>query len=181
MGALAAIKQLASSLLVFIYALAALLTRRSVLHTARFARIDELVNLFTTAFDKEASLLLGISHLRQVLRVRPTTKRRELGNLLVVAPARGFLQSPSFLPGATRWSSMTSRESFSPRPQATGKPSARYLFFDPTGVGHLFDPLLNKHTEDELYSAAVHLLFKPDEGDGAIFTQRAAVMLTQLD
>jgi hypothetical protein len=34
--------------------------------------------------------------------------------------------------------------------------------------------------EDELLSSATHLLFKPDEGDGAIFTQRATVMLTQL-
>ena len=51
---------------------------------------------------------------------------------------------------------------------------------DPTGVGHRYDPLLGKKTEDELLSSATHLLFKPDEGDGAIFTQRATVMLTQL-
>ncbi len=51
---------------------------------------------------------------------------------------------------------------------------------DPTGVGHRYDPLLNKHTEDELIFAATHLLFKPDEGDGAIFTQRATAMLTQI-
>ena len=37
-----------------------------------------------------------------------------------------------------------------------------------------------KKTEDELLSSATHLLFKPDEGEGAIFTQRATVMLTQL-
>jgi type IV secretory pathway TraG/TraD family ATPase VirD4 len=35
-------------------------------------------------------------------------------------------------------------------------------------------------TEDQLLSAATQLLFKPDEGEGAIFTQRATVMLTQL-
>jgi type IV secretion system protein VirD4 len=39
---------------------------------------------------------------------------------------------------------------------------------------------LSKHSEDALFSAAAHLLFKPDEGEGAIFTQRAIVMLTQL-
>ena len=54
------------------------------------------------------------------------------------------------------------------------------MCIDPTGVGHAFDPLLGKHSEDELYSAASHLLFNPDEGEGAIFTQRATVMLTQL-
>ena len=51
---------------------------------------------------------------------------------------------------------------------------------DPTGVGHAFDPLLGKNSEDELYSAASHLLFNPREGEGLIFTQRATVMLTQL-
>jgi type IV secretion system protein VirD4 len=56
----------------------------------------------------------------------------------------------------------------------------KVFVLDPTGVGHGFDPLDGKHTEDEFFSAATHLLFKPDEGDGAIFTQRATVMLTQL-
>src|SRR3712207_7418708 len=48
---------------------------------------------------------------------------------------------------------------------------------DPTGIGHRYDPLEGKYTEDELLSAATHLLFKPQEGDGVIFTQRATVML----
>ena len=51
---------------------------------------------------------------------------------------------------------------------------------DPQGVGHRYDPLSGKQTEDELYSIATQLLFRPDEGDGAIFTQRAILMLTQL-
>jgi type IV secretion system protein VirD4 len=51
---------------------------------------------------------------------------------------------------------------------------------DPTGIGNRYDLLSGKQTEDELLSVATHLLFKPDEGEGAIFTQRATVMLTQL-
>jgi hypothetical protein len=47
-------------------------------------------------------------------------------------------------------------------------------------VGHRYDPLQGRLSEDELLSSATHLLHKPDEGDGAIFTQRATVMLTQL-
>src|SRR5659263_626222 len=54
------------------------------------------------------------------------------------------------------------------------------IVIDPQGLGHRFDPLEGKQTEDELHSAATHLLFKPDEGEGAIFTQRAINMLTQL-
>jgi type IV secretory pathway TraG/TraD family ATPase VirD4 len=51
---------------------------------------------------------------------------------------------------------------------------------DPTGIGNWYDPLLEKETEDAFLSAATHLLYKPDEGDGTIFTQRAIIMLTQL-
>jgi len=50
---------------------------------------------------------------------------------------------------------------------------------DPTGIGHCFDPLAGKQTEDALYSASSHLLFEADETE-RIFTQRAIVMLTQL-
>ena len=50
---------------------------------------------------------------------------------------------------------------------------------DPTGIGHRFDPLHGKQTEDEFYSAASHLLFEAEERE-RIFTQRATVMLTQL-
>ena len=56
----------------------------------------------------------------------------------------------------------------------------KVFVIDARAVGHRYDPLMGKHTEDELLSAATHLLFKSNEGDGAIFTQRATVMLTQL-
>src|SRR3989442_497590 len=50
---------------------------------------------------------------------------------------------------------------------------------DPTGIGNRYDPLKEKKTEDQLYSASTRLLFKPHERD-PIFTQRATTMLTQL-
>jgi type IV secretory pathway TraG/TraD family ATPase VirD4 len=46
---------------------------------------------------------------------------------------------------------------------------------DPTGVGHAYDPLRGKVTEDALYSSAAHLLHEQD-----IFTQRATKMMTCL-
>jgi type IV secretion system protein VirD4 len=55
----------------------------------------------------------------------------------------------------------------------------KVFVIDPTGIGHCYDPLLGKHTEDELLSAATHLLYEPDERE-KIFTQRAIVMLVQL-
>ena len=48
---------------------------------------------------------------------------------------------------------------------------------DPTGVGHRFDPLADRHTEDDLYRMAQDLLHVDGEGDGQAFTERAASML----
>jgi hypothetical protein len=53
------------------------------LHHARFANFHELTGLLTIHID-ETSLLLGVSCFNNLLRVRPTTQRRELGNFLVV-------------------------------------------------------------------------------------------------
>ena len=47
---------------------------------------------------------------------------------------------------------------------------------DPTGIGHAYDPLQGKATEDALYSSAAHLLHQTEEHD-QIFTQRAITML----
>ncbi len=58
------------------------------LHTAHFARLHELIDLLTDRFD-ETGLLLGVSHFNRMLRVHPTPTRRELGNVLVVAPTQG--------------------------------------------------------------------------------------------
>jgi hypothetical protein len=59
------------------------------LHTARFAHLHELESLHSPTWDTDPGLLLGVSHFNHVLTVRPTKKRRELGNLLVSAPSRG--------------------------------------------------------------------------------------------
>jgi hypothetical protein len=59
------------------------------LHNARFALPHELAHLLTYHLNHQTSLLLGVGYLSHVLRVRPTPTRRELGNLLVVAPTRG--------------------------------------------------------------------------------------------
>jgi hypothetical protein len=62
--------------------------RSESLHRARFAALYELPGLLTNRFD-QVSLLLGITHFNHVLNVRPSETRRELGNVLVVAPTRG--------------------------------------------------------------------------------------------
>jgi hypothetical protein len=109
--------------------------------------------------------------------------RIELGNLLAVAPTRGgkgllavsqLLTWPhSVIVNDIKGDLFT---------QTAGYRSTLGPLFviDPTGVSHSFDPLTGAATEDELYALATHLLYQADEGDGAIFTQRAITMLTQM-
>jgi type IV secretion system protein VirD4 len=152
------------------------------LHTARFAILPELVELLTNKFD-ETSLLLGVSHFNHMLRIQPSKTRRELGNMLVVAPTRGgkgLLATSQLLtwPHSIIVNDIKG-ELFT---QTAGYRSilGKVYVIDPTGIGNRFDPLLGKHTDLELKSVAKSLLYKPDEGDGEIFTQRATRMLTQL-
>ena len=139
------------------------------LHTAHFAQIHQLSGLLT------ANL--------HVLRVLPTQTRRELGNVLVVAPTRGgkgLLATSQLL--TWKHSVVVNDIKGDLYTQTAGYRATlgKVYVIDPTGLGNRFDPLFGKQTEDELLSAATQLLYKPDEGEGAIFTQRARVMLTQL-
>jgi type IV secretory pathway TraG/TraD family ATPase VirD4 len=105
-----------------------------------------------------------------------------LGNVLVVAPTRGgkgLLATSQLL----TWphSVIVNDIKGDLFTQTAGYRSSlgKVYVIDPTGIGNWYDPLLGKETEDELLSSATHLLYKPDEGEGTIFTQRAIIMLTQ--
>jgi type IV secretion system protein VirD4 len=185
------LKQCLFHVVIFFSRISSFFQHAKHLHHARFAALLELTGLLTDKFD-ETSLLLGVSRFNRVLRVQPTETRRELGNVLVEAPTRGgkgLLATSQLLTwphsvavndikgdlfaqtaGYRRTLGVDNTEE---------QPETIYVF-DLTGYGHRHDPLLGKVTEDQLLSAATQLLFKPDEGEGAIFTQRAIVMLTQL-
>jgi type IV secretion system protein VirD4 len=168
-------------LIVFFNRLIDFFKHTQTLHNARFASLHELTGLISHRLD-DTSLLLGISHFNQPLSVRPTKTRRELGNLLVVAPVRGgksILATSQLL--TWRHSVIVNDVKGELFTQTAGYRSklGKVFVVDPTGIGKRYDPLTGKHTEDELLSSATHLLFQPDERD-KIFTQRAIVMLTQL-
>jgi type IV secretion system protein VirD4 len=158
------------------------LSSSQTLHNARFAALHELTGLLTQRFD-ETGLLLGISHFKQFLRVRPMKARRELGNLLIAASTRGgkgLLAVSQLLTWPHSVIVNDIKGDLFDQTAGHRSKEGRVLVIDPTGRGNQHDPLIGKYTEDELLSAATHLLYKPDETDGAIFTQRATIMLTQL-
>jgi type IV secretory pathway TraG/TraD family ATPase VirD4 len=122
------------------------------LHHARFAHFHELIGLLTTHFD-ETSLLLGKSRFNQLLRVQPTKSRRELGNVLVVAPTRGgkgLLATSQLL----SWphSVVVNDIKGDLFTQTAGYRSTlgNVYVIDPEGSGNQDDPLLGKETEDPI-------------------------------
>jgi len=151
------------------------------LHRARFARLDELTGI-TSRTPDPTSLLIGVNRFKQFLLVRPTKTRRELGNMLIVAPTRagkGLLATSQLF--TWKHSVIVNDLKGDLFQQTAGYRSTlgKVYVIDPTGVGHRYDPLISKTTEDQFYSASARLLFKPHERD-PIFTQRATTMLTQL-
>ncbi len=151
------------------------------LHRARFARLDELTGI-TSREPDPTSLLIGVNRFKQFLLVRPNKTRRELGNMLIVAPTRAgkgllatsqlFTWQHSVVINDLKGELFTATAGYRSR-------LGKVFVIDPTGVGHRYDPLMSKKTEDQVYSASARLLYKPHERD-PIFTQRATTMLTQL-
>ncbi len=151
------------------------------LHRARFARTHELWPLFSATFAPDRVLLGSRRFLwgKPLVAVKKTKQRPELGNLLIVAPTRsgkGLLAVSQLL----TWHHSVivndiKGDLFS---QTAGFRSllGPVYVLDPTGVGHAYDPLQGKATEDALYASAAHLLHQAEE-EGQIFTQRATTML----
>src|SRR6266567_2151156 len=150
------------------------------LHRARFAHIDEVWPLLSSSFPLDG-VLLGTRRFllsKRLMTVRTTKHRPELGNLLIVAPTRsgkGLLAASQLL----TWHRSVivndiKGELFTATAGFRSLLGPVYVL-DPTGVGHAYDPLQGKATEDALYSSAAHLLHQADGQD--IFTQRATKML----
>jgi type IV secretion system protein VirD4 len=106
----------------------------------------------------------------------------ELGGVLVVGRPRsgkGLLATTQLL-GAWEQRSVVVTDLKGEAHAATAGYRSRLgkvFVLDPTGVGHRFDPLADRHTEDDLYRMAQDLLHVDGEGDGQAFTERAASML----
>jgi type IV secretion system protein VirD4 len=155
------------------------------IHNARFAHRHELKGLLSKTPVPE-SVLLGVRRdflfLKRFVLVRSTKTRREIGNTLIVGPTRsgkGLLATSQLL--SWEHSAIVNDIKGELFMQTAGYRSrlGHVFVIDPTGVGHSYDPLMGKKTEDAFLSAAKHLLYQPDESD-KVFTQRAIGMLARL-
>jgi type IV secretion system protein VirD4 len=152
------------------------------LHRARFARLGEVWPLLSSSLVPDG-ILLGTRRFllsQRHVTVRSTKHRPELGNLLIVAPTRsgkGLLAVSQLL--AWHHSVIVNDIKGDLFSQTAGFRSllGPVYVLDPTGVGHRYDPLKGKSTEDAFYSSAAHLLHQAEQD---IFTQRATKMLACL-
>src|SRR5213082_1774247 len=144
-----------------------------VLHRARFAHLDEVWPLLSASFPFDG-VLLGTRRFllrKHLMTVRKTKQRPELGNLLIVAPTRsgkGLLAVSQLL--TWHHSVIINDMKGDLFTQTAGFRSllGPVYVLDPTGVGHRYDPLQGKTTEDTLFSSAAHLLHQAEQD---IFTQ----------
>jgi type IV secretion system protein VirD4 len=159
-----------------------LLPKPPQLYADRFARPHEVNPLVSPNWQAEAGLLLGVSSFNQVLSVRSTPKRRELGNVLVDALTRGGKGLLAISQLLTWPHSVVVLDIKGELFEATAgyrNTLGPVYVIDPEAVGNRFDPLHGRVTEQKLYASAKYLLYEAGERD-PIFIERAIRMLTQL-
>jgi type IV secretory pathway TraG/TraD family ATPase VirD4 len=151
------------------------------LYRARVAKPSEVRPLTGGVPQFETSLLLGVDTNGRTIRIKPTKGSRELGNMLIDGQTRrgkGLLLTTQL---KTWPHSVVVNDIKGDLSDLTAEARAKMgkvFFIDPRGVGHRYDPLQLRTTEDELRSSAEQLLYDPKETQ-PIFTQRAVKMLTQ--
>ena len=153
--------------------LASLRGEARALHHARFARPHELSPLITQSLDEEA-LLIGRTHLGGIYRVRKTPKRRELGNMMVIAPPRHGKTQLGVTQLLTWPHSFVAVDLKGELYQDSGGFRATLgpvYVVDLEGNGDQYDPLRDCKSEESLYAAAKNILYDPHEGNGRSFTE----------
>jgi type IV secretion system protein VirD4 len=153
------------------------------LYPDRFAHPHEFDRLRSDRWPHETSLLIGVSAFNQVLTVRPTATRRQLGSALICAPPRSG-KSVLAISQLLTWphSAVVLDIKGELYEQTAGYLRQRghtILVIDPTGVGNQFDPLHGRVTQRQLYAAAKYLLYEAGERE-PIFIERGIKMLVQL-
>lgn len=152
------------------------------LHKARFAAIDEKARL-KSSDPPPYSLLLGLDLFKQFYVVRSTPNKRELGNVLVVAPTRGGKGLLATTQLFTWQGSVIVNDLKGDLFLQTAGYRATlgnvYVLNPIRGYGHRYDPLHTYHTEEELGLACQKMLHETTSAD-PFWSESAAKMLTQI-
>jgi type IV secretory pathway TraG/TraD family ATPase VirD4 len=182
------LKRLLYTLAVFCDKLSARFSKEKDIFKARFARLWELaeISLDTVHITKKITgILLAFGQCNQVLCIFPTKDQKELGNMIVIAETRsgkGLHITTNLLCWPYPAIINDIKDEFWPVTAAWREKGldGKAHKFDARGYGSKFDPLEGLETDFDLRSAATTLLYRPNEGENAIFTERAITMLVQI-
>jgi hypothetical protein len=175
-------------LAVFFDKLSARFSKEKDIFKGRYARLWELADI---SFDKihitkkMKVILLAFRKYNQVLHTHPTKDQKELGNTIVIAKTRsgkGLHIVTNHLSWPFPMITNDVKDEFWPLTagwRTKGLDGIAHKF-DARGYGSKFDPLEGLVTDFDLRSAASTLLYRPNEGKNAIFTERAITMLLQI-
>ena len=152
------------------------------LYPGRMAYKHELHTLAIPQFDGN-HLLIGEGDYGQVYAIKPTTKRRELGNMIKLGTTRCG-KSSAELCQIVDWDGSAiifdiKREIY---PKVAGYLATRGRLINidlSRGLGNQYDPLQGHTSERELHKLAKHLVYDPHDKD-TIFSERGAKMVTQI-
>jgi type IV secretory pathway TraG/TraD family ATPase VirD4 len=162
--------------------LAVVLDTSKKLYSGRMAYTHELNDLEITTFDGKF-LHIGEGEYGQVYAVKPTKKRRELGNMIKLGTTRCG-KSTAELCQIVDWDGSAiifdiKREIY---PKVAGYLATRGRVINidlSRGLGNQYDPLQGHSSERELHKLAKHLVYDPNDKD-TIFSERGAKMVTQI-
>lgn len=156
------------------------------LYKSRLARLDEIEPLLSRKPVSDGLILGSIKQFylfRQYICVRPTKQKKEIGNSLIIAPTGGG--KGNLIRGQiVAWKdSLVINDPKGDLFLATAGYRATLgdvFVIDPTrGVGHSYDPLHKKVTEDTYLSVAGALVFDAKDHD-TYWSKSAARMIMQL-
>jgi type IV secretory pathway TraG/TraD family ATPase VirD4 len=152
------------------------------LYPDRLAYKHELHTLAITDFDGK-HLLIGEGDYGQVYGVKPTKKRRELGNIIKLGTTRCG-KSSAELCQIIDWEGseliFDIKREIQPKVAGYLATKGRVITIDLSqGLGNQYDPLQGHTRERELHKLAKHLVFDPNDKE-TIFSERGAKMLTQI-
>jgi type IV secretory pathway TraG/TraD family ATPase VirD4 len=158
------------------------------IYTARYAKLHEIVKILihkSALLEKYPVFFLAIGQFDQLYCVLPTKRQKELGNVIIYGKSR-IGKGLNFETNLLTWSFPAMINDIKEelwwrtagfREKGLGGKS---LKFDPRGNGNKFDPMEGLQTDSDFRSAATILLYRPNLGENAVFTERAITMLTQI-
>jgi hypothetical protein len=152
------------------------------LYPDRLAYKHELNTLAITDFDGK-HLHIGEGNYGQVYGVKPTKKRRELGNIIKLGTTRCGKSSAELCQIVDFDGSeiiFDIKREIYPKVAGYLATKGRVINIDLSrGLGNQYDPLQGHTSTRQLHKLAKHLVFDPNDKD-TIFSERGAKMVTQI-